>query len=837
MSSDDRKWYEKQFLSIEPKDKDGKVCGKSAVRFFARSGLDCDALAKVWDLADLDGDKHLDKEEFCLAMHLCVLAKNMGFEIPDEIPSVLIPSSKRKSLNLKREKLWSELRTNQSNSKSQTFPQHCLQLDRSRTKGGFSWDTASNMWYNPNSKYFFDEPTGLYSRSPFGPCYRYDKASRQLIQCNEMPESMKIRRAAFSNNNGNSATKKRVEPTLGLTKIEFQRLNDWRQQMNRTELQINSERKYRNAELDTHEIPQLLCSKKERRQPRAKVWIKRELPSYGRNESDYYYENTITGETRHEAPREFVEESAETEREIPYTGVALDFDNMDESVAELLLLPSVNLSSEVAADELENMVLYSNDDKCLCRLQTLLRCMRKLGTDEEWWEAVCSKNGELVRFLCKYWCEHCSPDIREVVCRLLLACAHFAGGEDIASWVLVENGPSLIWSQIFTGLMELTELSSERSNTSLKRWASLSLYFASPVLAVELNDGISLPNRANINTPGKKASNVFCALMRTALTGGEQAAERASTAALKLSGLVSPSRLEVLASSPNFDKIGTQENMFVSAFIADGKSDLSDPPQAIIFSALVPTFARECTASIRASEDGSAEEAFNSEAVLVCALATACDILGCNAGYNIEALYASDIRVYIEVAIRGILDVTPTAGACAVTLPLLLHGLLIVVSYGDKWGWNSHRREEMIAAATSLRNKRFHGEEGRYVSSLCFKLQKLLGCDVAPSPPRPVRKEAQNMEMFSTEMKQLISMGFTNTDANALALLETKNDVYAAVAKLSESNNEENQKEEEASLQKLISMGFTNMSQNRKALRETNNNVPAAIEYLISNME
>lgn len=59
-----------------------------------KSKLPNSVLSKVWKLADVDKDGMLDNEEFALAMHL-INIKIDGNDLPTELPSHLIPPSKR----------------------------------------------------------------------------------------------------------------------------------------------------------------------------------------------------------------------------------------------------------------------------------------------------------------------------------------------------------------------------------------------------------------------------------------------------------------------------------------------------------------------------------------------------------------------------------------------------------------------------------------------------------------------------------------------------------------------------------------------------------------------
>ncbi|GAM19970.1 hypothetical protein SAMD00019534_031450, partial [Acytostelium subglobosum LB1] len=80
------------FYSLSPVE--GKVNGVAAKPPLQQSGLANDILAKIWRLADIDRDGKLDVDEFCLAMHL-VNTKIDGIELPESLPSSLIPHSKR----------------------------------------------------------------------------------------------------------------------------------------------------------------------------------------------------------------------------------------------------------------------------------------------------------------------------------------------------------------------------------------------------------------------------------------------------------------------------------------------------------------------------------------------------------------------------------------------------------------------------------------------------------------------------------------------------------------------------------------------------------------------
>lgn len=71
-----------------------KMPGSVAKVHMLTSKLPNNVLSKIWRLADVDKDGHLDKDEFALAMYLIDL-KLSDNEIPVELPTHLVPPSKR----------------------------------------------------------------------------------------------------------------------------------------------------------------------------------------------------------------------------------------------------------------------------------------------------------------------------------------------------------------------------------------------------------------------------------------------------------------------------------------------------------------------------------------------------------------------------------------------------------------------------------------------------------------------------------------------------------------------------------------------------------------------
>jgi EH domain-containing protein 3/EH domain-containing protein 1 len=90
-SSVDKNNYNPLFQSLHPRD--GKVNGNAVKPVLMESGLSNDDLAKIWRLADWDGDGYMDLDEFSVAMHL-ITAVQRGAYLPEKLPSTLMPSRK-----------------------------------------------------------------------------------------------------------------------------------------------------------------------------------------------------------------------------------------------------------------------------------------------------------------------------------------------------------------------------------------------------------------------------------------------------------------------------------------------------------------------------------------------------------------------------------------------------------------------------------------------------------------------------------------------------------------------------------------------------------------------
>ncbi|XP_034556680.1 EH domain-containing protein 2-like [Notolabrus celidotus] len=86
--------YDEIFFNLSPND--GKLSGTKVKEWMTSTLLPNSVLAHIWRLSDVDGDGMLDNEEFALAVHL-IEGKLEGYWLPRELPSHLVPPSKRRN--------------------------------------------------------------------------------------------------------------------------------------------------------------------------------------------------------------------------------------------------------------------------------------------------------------------------------------------------------------------------------------------------------------------------------------------------------------------------------------------------------------------------------------------------------------------------------------------------------------------------------------------------------------------------------------------------------------------------------------------------------------------
>ncbi|KAL9050379.1 MAG: hypothetical protein Q9162_006659 [Coniocarpon cinnabarinum] len=94
----DKARFDSQFSTLD-KEGQGYITGDQAVSFFGNSGLSEDALATIWDLADINSEGQLNRDEFAVAMYLIRQERSKVTgrgSLPTALPPRLIPPSMRK---------------------------------------------------------------------------------------------------------------------------------------------------------------------------------------------------------------------------------------------------------------------------------------------------------------------------------------------------------------------------------------------------------------------------------------------------------------------------------------------------------------------------------------------------------------------------------------------------------------------------------------------------------------------------------------------------------------------------------------------------------------------
>lgn len=97
VSPQEKSGYDRAFTSIDVQGR-GFITGDQAVPFFSNSGLDEETLAQIWDLADINSEGQLSREEFAVAMYLIRQQRGkVGGRgvLPAALPPALIPPTMR----------------------------------------------------------------------------------------------------------------------------------------------------------------------------------------------------------------------------------------------------------------------------------------------------------------------------------------------------------------------------------------------------------------------------------------------------------------------------------------------------------------------------------------------------------------------------------------------------------------------------------------------------------------------------------------------------------------------------------------------------------------------
>lgn len=98
ISPQEKAQFDQIYATIDTGNR-GFITGEQAVGFFSNSRLPEDALAQIWDLADINSEGQLNRDEFAVAMYLIKQqrSKRDGREVlPQSLPPNLVPPSMRR---------------------------------------------------------------------------------------------------------------------------------------------------------------------------------------------------------------------------------------------------------------------------------------------------------------------------------------------------------------------------------------------------------------------------------------------------------------------------------------------------------------------------------------------------------------------------------------------------------------------------------------------------------------------------------------------------------------------------------------------------------------------
>lgn len=98
ISSQDKAQFDSIYATVDPQNR-GFITGDQAVAFFSNARLPEEVLAQIWDLADINSEGQLNRDEFAVAMYLIrqQRAKRDGRDaLPQSLPPNLIPPSMRR---------------------------------------------------------------------------------------------------------------------------------------------------------------------------------------------------------------------------------------------------------------------------------------------------------------------------------------------------------------------------------------------------------------------------------------------------------------------------------------------------------------------------------------------------------------------------------------------------------------------------------------------------------------------------------------------------------------------------------------------------------------------
>lgn len=90
----DKAKYDQFYADLDKTNK-GYITGEEAVPFLSQSKLSEDALAQIWDLADINSEGRLTRDSFAVAMYLIRQQRTKAGPLPTSLPANLIPPSFR----------------------------------------------------------------------------------------------------------------------------------------------------------------------------------------------------------------------------------------------------------------------------------------------------------------------------------------------------------------------------------------------------------------------------------------------------------------------------------------------------------------------------------------------------------------------------------------------------------------------------------------------------------------------------------------------------------------------------------------------------------------------
>ena len=147
--------YDRFFSEIDKSGR-GLISGEQAVDFFQNSNLPEDTLASIWDLADINSEGHLNRDEFAVAMYLIRQQRAQNAQpLPAFLPPALIPPSMR--------------RQQQAPPANQAFqPPSAVQAPKSASEDLFGLDSSPTQ-SQPQQPSLQPQGTGAsVTRDPFG---------------------------------------------------------------------------------------------------------------------------------------------------------------------------------------------------------------------------------------------------------------------------------------------------------------------------------------------------------------------------------------------------------------------------------------------------------------------------------------------------------------------------------------------------------------------------------------------------------------------------------------------------------------------------------------------